>query len=436
MHNSSSLLRQHNLQVVDELLAVMKQQGKLHECAALLEDMLQHHLTCHGPHNIRTLKHQAWQLMSFSPPLIILRQIKLATMYQRSGRIDDAEASFRDALSSLQQHHSADNAAALECLSSLGSLLKQLGRLDEASPLLSSAFDGCRRVYGPDHSKTIVVQNNFAFLLMDRAVAAQDASDISSETIFDDAERMMRDALSRQLGSVGESDPITLQTMHNLAALLDLRGHDSDEAIEFMRRAVRCRSASLGLSNAHTIASQHGLVKMLLKRGKDGVSEAEEVMQSMITAQHNNIDEWVKVRARKDSYSTLFARHSFEFIAGCQNTGAALEGQSRSGFGAAGQGPFTSGFFKSCNAVVVGFRRCHLEVRSFPDDSPSSHCNGKSKRAAAAILSHKLLMIYGMHGMSRFAEFAHAQKAWLTFPEVCSGGHGISSQCSASLYKI
>ena len=283
----------------------MKQQGKLHECAALLEDMLQHLLTCHGPHNIRTLKHQACQSMSFSPPLIILRQIKLATMYQRCGRMDDAEATFRHALSSLQRHHSADNAAAVECLSSLGSLLKQLGRLDEASPLLSSAFDGCRRVYGPDHSKTIVVQNNFAFLLMDRAVAAQTASDISSKTIFDDAERMMRDALSRQLRSVGESDPITLQTMHNLAALLDLRSHDSDEAIEFMRRAVRCRSASLGLSNAHTIASQHGLVKMLLKRGKDGVSEAEEVMQSIISAQHNNIDEWVKVRARKDSYSTF-----------------------------------------------------------------------------------------------------------------------------------
>ncbi len=232
-------------------------------------------------------------------------------MYQRCGRIDDAEATFRHALSLLQQHYSTDNATALDCLSSLGSLLKQLGRLDEASPLLASAFDGCRLVYGPDHPKTIVVQNNFAFLLMDRAATAQAASDVSSEALFDDAERMMRDALSRQLSSVGESDPITMQTMHNLAALLDLRSSDSDEATEFMRRAVRCRSASLGLSNAHTIASQYGLVKMLLKRGKDGTLEAEEVMRFMITTQHDNIDEWVKVRENKLCIQRLCTRARF-----------------------------------------------------------------------------------------------------------------------------
>lgn len=137
----------------------------------------------------------------------------------------------------------------------------------------------------------------------------------------------------------------------------------------------------------------------------------------MITAQDNNIDEWVKVRARKDSYSTFICTGTvFDFIAGCQNTGAALEGQSRSGFGAAGQGPFTSGFFNFWDALVVVFRRCHSEARSFPDHSPSSRCNGKSKRAAAAILSHKLLMIYGIHGMSRFAEFAHVQKSAAHIP--------------------
>ncbi len=59
MNAFHSLLHRRNLQVVDELLAVMKLQGKLRECAALLEDMLQHLLTCFGPHNIRTLKHQA-----------------------------------------------------------------------------------------------------------------------------------------------------------------------------------------------------------------------------------------------------------------------------------------------------------------------------------------------------------------------------------------
>ncbi len=106
----------------------------------------------------------------------------------------------------------------------------------------------------------------------------------------------MRESLSHQLSTAGESDPITQQTMHNLAALLHARHSDSEEALDLMRRTVRSRSASLGVSNTNTVASHSALITMLLKRGDDGVSEAEELMRSMIAALHSNIDEWIKVR--------------------------------------------------------------------------------------------------------------------------------------------
>lgn len=218
-------------------------------------------------------------------------------MYQRCNRLDHAEATLRQALTALQRYHSPDSHTTLECLSSLAFLLRQQGRLDEADPIMSSALEGSRRVLGPSHPRTILVQNNYAALFMNRAAVAQAASDVSASKMFEDAEIMMRDALSRQITSTHECDPISLQTMHNLAVLLHTRRSDSEEALEFMRRAVRSRGASLGISNAHTLASHAALITMLLKRGADGYSEAEDLMRSMIAVHHSNITEWAKVCA-------------------------------------------------------------------------------------------------------------------------------------------
>ncbi len=102
--------------------------------------------------------------------------------------------------------------------------------------MLFSALEGSRRAFGTDHLKTLLVQNNLAALLMNRAAIAE-ASDVSGASkIYDAAERIMREAFSLQLSSVGESHAITQQTMHNLAALLHARRSDSEEALEFMRR--------------------------------------------------------------------------------------------------------------------------------------------------------------------------------------------------------
>lgn len=278
-------------------MVVLKLQKKLPESASVMEEILRHLTKCHGPHNTRTLKHQVRSFSSSWIPLTKPCQIKLGTMYQRCSRLDDAENTLRQALSSLQQHHSADNHVTLDCLSSLAFLLRQQGRLDEADPIMSSALEGSRRVFGPSHPKTILVQNNYSALLMNRAAIAQAASSVSASRIFDDAEMMMRDALSRQMSSTNDTDPITLQTMHNLAVLLHTRRSDSDEALEFMRRAVQYRSASLGVSNVHTIASHSALITMLLKRGLDGNSEAEDLMRRMIDIHRGNIAEWVKVCA-------------------------------------------------------------------------------------------------------------------------------------------
>jgi tetratricopeptide (TPR) repeat protein len=229
---------------------------------------------------------------------MMLSQIKLGTMYHRCGRLSDAEAILRESLSVLQQYHIPDNSATLDCLSSLAFLLRQRGNLDEADAMLRCALEGSGRVYGLDHPKTILVQNNYASLLMSRAAIAEAASEASAIELYADAELRMRDALSRELSSIGESDPLTQQTMHNLAALLHARQSDSDEALGLMRRAVRSRSASLGISNANTIASRSALITMLLKRGQEGLSEAEDLMRSMIFAAHANIDEWIKVRSK------------------------------------------------------------------------------------------------------------------------------------------
>jgi tetratricopeptide (TPR) repeat protein len=293
-------LRELHLQALQELISVLKLQGKLDECANVHEELLQHFQKLYGPNSSRTLKHQVRSLHSRCLSFERLKpcQIKLGTIFQRCGRLSDAEATLRQTLSALQRCFGSDDAGTLECLSSLAFLLNQQGRLDEAEPMLSSALEGSRRVFGTDHLKTLLVQNNLAALLISRAAIAHSASDFSgASNIYDAAELIMREAFSLQLSSVGESHAITQQTMHNLAALLHARRNDSEEALKFMRRAVSSRTASLGISNALTIASQSSLVNMLLKRGGDGVSEAEDIMRSMCAIHHGNFDEWIKVCA-------------------------------------------------------------------------------------------------------------------------------------------
>jgi tetratricopeptide (TPR) repeat protein len=263
-------------------------------------------------------------------------------MYQRCSRLSDAETTLRQALSALQRFHSADSHAALDCLSSLAFLLRQQGRLDEADPIMCSALQGSRRVFGASHPKTILVQNNYSALLMNRAAIAQAASNASASNIFDDAEMMMRDALSHQMSSSNETDPITLQAMHNLAVLLHTRYSDSEEALELMRKAARCRSAYLGISNIHTIASQSALITILLKRGADGISEAEDLMRSMIDIHHDSINEWVTVLT-PSLHVLCCATVRCEAMAGGQDASAAPEKQRHTRRGLTGERPSSAG---------------------------------------------------------------------------------------------
>jgi hypothetical protein len=44
--------------VLDELISVMKLQGKLPECASVMQELFQHLSESHGPHSTRALKLQ------------------------------------------------------------------------------------------------------------------------------------------------------------------------------------------------------------------------------------------------------------------------------------------------------------------------------------------------------------------------------------------
>jgi tetratricopeptide (TPR) repeat protein len=285
------------VQALKELISVLKLQDKLLESLTAHEELLRHLQKCNGIHGSHTLKYQVPALLpaGFTRAFTLANQVKLAIMLQRCGRASDAEMLLRQALPVLQRSH-ADHTATLDCLSSLAFLLSQQGRLQEADPLLSEALEGSRRVFGPNNIKTFLVQNNFAALLMNRAAVAEASSDDSASALYGDAERIMRDALSRQLASIGESNPVTLQTMHNLAALLYARSSNSVEALELMRRTLRCRSSTLGVSHANTVAAHSALITMLLRGGEACVSEAEELMRSLIAVHQSNSSEWFKVQ--------------------------------------------------------------------------------------------------------------------------------------------
>ena len=171
---------------------------------------------------------------------------------------DDAggEHVLRDWLADCARDHGQLDARTLLATSTLGQLLRFLGRLDAAEPLLRRCVVGRRAALGPGHRDTLVSLNNLATLLQEQGR-------------LDEAGRMFRATLEATRNALGPTHPSTFASTNNLAVLLLEQGK-LEEAEPLLREAL---SGTSCLAVAEHTSSRVNLANLLQRQGKLGEAE-------------------------------------------------------------------------------------------------------------------------------------------------------------------
>ena len=138
-----------------------------------------------------------------------------ASTLQALGRVTEAEALYREALTS---HQRAENQGAdyvdvnvLSTSTRLAELLRASGRQDEAAPLAERVFSASHRVLGFVDSTTLVATNTLAGMLRGQGDNAE-------------AARLYKRVLAASRQQLGTKHPLTFLAMYNLADALGADG--------------------------------------------------------------------------------------------------------------------------------------------------------------------------------------------------------------------
>jgi serine/threonine protein kinase/tetratricopeptide (TPR) repeat protein len=160
-----------------------------------------------------------------------------------------------------------ENPDTLESLDTYATALGNQNRLSEAEALSRQCWEARTRVLGKENERTLISQNNLSVLLM-------------GQGRLRDAERLLRDCLEirRRLGDrfdpQAHSDPQveTFAVMNNLAHILFLLGQ-FDEAEKVVREALPVVIDSHGEKHPASLHLRHMLARVLLDKGRPDQAE-------------------------------------------------------------------------------------------------------------------------------------------------------------------
>ena len=127
-----------------------------------------------------------------------------------------AEPLYRECLAARRRLLGPRHPDTLVSLSNLGTLLRSLGRLEEAAPLQEAALQLARETLGRRHSDTLAYLSNLGLLRL-------------AQGRLGEAEGLCREAAEESRATQGLQHPETAASMSNQAALLKAQGR-RDEA--------------------------------------------------------------------------------------------------------------------------------------------------------------------------------------------------------------
>ncbi|MFG0244517.1 MAG: tetratricopeptide repeat protein [Phycisphaerales bacterium JB052] len=177
----------------------------------------------------------------------------LGHVYYWTGRIDESERFFRDAIEELGNVDPATDARLGHTLSSLGSVLEHQGKLEEALEYHRRGVDAQIAFYGPDHTEIAEVYNDYGNTL------------VVAERLEEALEAHQR-ALAIRRARLDPRHPEMAVTMNNLALVYTNMGAP-EKAIPMLEEAIDIRLTSIGANHPATCASLGNLARAYMETG-------------------------------------------------------------------------------------------------------------------------------------------------------------------------
>ncbi len=254
----------------------------------------------------------------------------LALVHHGQRRFEAAAALYERVLEARRRLF-PDDERQVETLNNLAAAYIDLGRLDEAGPLLKEAIALAEQLPGSDHSSPYLAMCNLASMY-------------EAQGRLDNAEQLYREVVPALRSGLGDESPATLTAMNNLGTLLSRQGA-VDEAQPLLRETLAARRRILGDEHPHTLSTAYNLGTLLMREGRfeeaeSLLSEALEGAQGALGADHPNT---LKVmlslattrqhRGRLEEAETLF-REAVRMAGAAAPPGHPLPPTARSALGA------------------------------------------------------------------------------------------------------
>jgi eukaryotic-like serine/threonine-protein kinase len=186
---------------------------------------------------------------------VVLLEAHAATL-MHLGRFTEAKSAFSRILETRRKEKGPEEPETLAAMNNLAGALWKSGDLDGAEKSYRTVLDARRRLLPPNHEETLVTTSELGcFLMVTRGAEA-----------LDEAEELLRCAFSGRRSVLGITRTVTLQSMNNLAALLERRNRIA-EAEKIYRSAIAEQSAILPPDHSDLVATKNNLAGLLTERG-------------------------------------------------------------------------------------------------------------------------------------------------------------------------
>jgi eukaryotic-like serine/threonine-protein kinase len=210
------------------------------------------------------------QALGASSPKVAESEVSLGLLRKEQGKLDEAEKLVREGMATLRDGGSASRAAYARSMVALGAVLETRGKYDEAQKVLEAALK----------------------LQPDSGEAAADRADNLAELAnvyfykgnYDLSESYNRQALAIDRGLYGEDHPAVAQILNNLGAIENSRGNYV-AAEAWYRHALTITEAWYGADHPETAANLTAIAQQLSYEKRD--AEALVLLRQALAIQQH-----------------------------------------------------------------------------------------------------------------------------------------------------
>ncbi len=200
----------------------------------------------------------------------------LAYLRHRQGRLDEAEAVYREALALIEASFGPSHVDGVRIQANLGGLLLNRRRFADAEPLLVPAVDTLRRELGADHPLAIAALNNLAGVRFQQGRHAE-------------AAELMQEAYDLRSRKLPPGHRVLLDTRANLATLKWATGKP-DEAAALLEEVLAARLQRDPPWHPELVTMLCNLASMVKPRGDDAVRDVvRRLAEAQVGLQADNL---------------------------------------------------------------------------------------------------------------------------------------------------